>query len=583
MATPRVMAAVTGSLYCAGGSVVLAAGLDGLPVTPAVAGLLAIGALSVLTGLACLRWGRLLGRGVYHLLVAAGTVLIAAASLLAEHPATATALAGLMVFVALDSFFYFAGLGAVLQLLGAMAGGTAVLLVRPDVPDAVPVALCLVCVAVAVVVGALVRRASSASQDPLTGLANRRGFDDAVDRLLPLCARTGTPLSAALLDIDHFKAINDTHGHAVGDDLLRLVADRWSPALPAGAVLARHGGDEFSLLLPDSAGPVALAVVEQLRNAVPEVGLSCGVTQLQPGETASQLMRRADRALYQAKAAGRARSVLDDSGPDPLATELAAALAGDPVAAGLQVHYQGIVTLADGAVVGVEALARWSHPTLGPLSPARFIPLAEQTGLIGALGAHVLRTACADLADLHARTGRRLLLTVNVSGHQLCDPDFPDLVGAALAGTGWPAGSTVIEVTENLFEAESPAAVAALDTLREQGLSVAIDDFGTGYSSLARLDTLPADFLKLDHSFVSALTTSSKRARLMRSIMALSDALGLQLIAEGVETPAQADLLRSLGCLYAQGYHFSRPVPIAEVEALLPASAQTSTVPPLRQ
>ncbi len=578
------MAAVTGALYCTGGTVVLAAALDEPPAGPAVAGLTTIGVVAVLVGLACLRWGRWLGRGAYHLLVATGTVLIVLASLLAGSTATATALAGLMVFVALDAFFYFAGPGAVLQLLGAMVGGTAVLLARPDVPVAVPVALCLVCLAVAVVVGALVRRASSAAQDPLTGLPNRRGFDASVGQLLQVCARTGTPLSAALLDIDHFKTFNDAHGHAAGDDLLRLVADGWAPALPAGAVLARHGGDQFSLLLPDSTGPVALAVVEQLRAAVPEVGLSCGVTELQPGETASQLMRRADRALYQAKAAGRARSVLDDSAPDPLAAELAAALAGDPAAGGLQVHYQGIVTLADEAVVGVEALARWTHPTYGPVSPARFVPLAERTGLVGALGAHVLRTACADLAALHARTGRRLLLTVNVSGHQLCHPDFPALVAATLAATGWPAGSTVLEVTENLLEAESPVAVAALETLRAQGVSVAIDDFGTGYSSLARLDTLPADFLKLDHSFVSALTTSSRRARLMRSIMGLSDALGLQLIAEGVETAAQADLLRSLGCLYAQGFHFCRPVPASEVEALLHgAPAQTSTVPPLRQ
>lgn len=578
------MAAVTGSLYCAGGATVTVAAVDHLDRSPTGLALLAIGLVGLATGVGCLRWGRLLGRGVYHLLVAAGTVLIAAASLLAPDPATATALAGLMVFVTLDSFFYFAGVGAVLQLLGALTAGAGVLLVRPDVPVSVALALVLVCVAVAVVVGDLVRRASSAGRDPLTGLANRRRFDEAVEALLLATARSGDPLSAALLDIDHFKAVNDAHGHGAGDDLLRLVATRWGPALPAGAVLARHGGDEFSLLLPDSTGPVALALVEQLRHACPEVGLSCGVTQLQPGETASQLMRRADRALYQAKAAGRGRSVLDDSGPDPLAAELATALAGDPVASGLAVHYQGIVTVADGAVVGVEALVRWSHPRLGAVSPGRFVPMAEDSGLIGALGAHVLRTACRDLAALHARAGRRLLLTVNVSGHQLCDPAFPDLVTAALTDAGWPAGSTVLEVTENLLEAESPVAVATLERMRAQGLSVAIDDFGTGYSSLARLDTLPADFLKLDDSFVSALTTSTRRARLMRSIMALSDALGLQLVAEGVETQEQADLLRTLGCLYAQGFHFHRPAPIGDVEALLcGASAQTSTGPPLRQ
>ncbi len=279
VATPRVMAAVTGSLYCAGGSVVLAAGAGraarsprpwpacwpsgccrSSPGWPACAG-------------AAAGPGRLPPPGRRRHRPHRGRLAAGRAPRHGHRAGRADGLRG-------------AGLVLLLRRPGgraAAAGGDGrrarrCCVVRPDVPGAVPVALCLVCVAVAVVVGALVRRASSAGQDPLTGLANRRGFDEAVERLLQLCARTGTPLSAALLDIDHFKAVNDTHGHAAGDDLLRLVADRWSPALPAGAVLARHGGDEFSLLLPDTAGPVALAVVEQLRDAVPEVGLSCGVT-----------------------------------------------------------------------------------------------------------------------------------------------------------------------------------------------------------------------------------------------------------------------------------------------------------------
>ena len=583
VATIPVMARVTGGLYLAGGCAVLALGVDAPAGSPARAVLLAVAATALLTGLAVSAVGHHLPRSSYQVLVAGGTALIAVAVHWCPGPSAATAAAAIGTFVALDAFFFFPPIGATCQLSWLVVAVTGSLASVPDVPVSSVISLDVVLLAVAAVVGGLVRRASSASRDALTGLANRRGLDDAAGELLRMSVRSGTPLSAALLDLDHFSTVNDVGGHAAGDDLLRTVAERWRRDLPAGALLARHGGDEFALLLPDTTGPVALAVVEQLRNACPEIGLSCGVTQLQPGETRSQLMRRADRALYQAKSSGRARSVLDDASPDPIAADLAAALSGDASAAGLAVHYQGIVLVADGTVVGVEALARWEHPVLGSVSPARFVPLAERNDLVGALGTHVFRTACRDLADLHARTGRRLLLTVNVSGHQLCDPGFPAMVGSTLAETGWPAGSTVLEVTENLLEAESPTAVAALEALRRTGLSVAIDDFGTGYSSLARLDTLPADFLKLDHSFVSALTTSSRRARLLRSIMALSDALGLKLIAEGVETPAQADLLRSLGCLYAQGYHYARPAPIAEVVALLGAPDQTSTVPPLRQ
>jgi EAL domain-containing protein (putative c-di-GMP-specific phosphodiesterase class I) len=263
--------------------------------------------------------------------------------------------------------------------------------------------------------------------------------------------------------------------------------------------------------------------------------------------------------------------------------ELTAALAAGPGESGLEVHYQGIVAVGSGQLVGVEALARWEHPTLGAQSPARFVPLAEDHGLIDVLGRRVLDQACRDLAELHRQTGHRLLLTVNVSGHQLCDPDFPGDVRSALTAAGWPAASLVLEVTESLVEADSAAAVAALTALRDTGVSVAIDDFGTGFSSLARLDTLPADYLKLDDSFTAALTTSTRRARLMRSIVGMAEALDLQVIAEGVETPEQAERLRALGCRYAQGFLFHRPSPVAGLRELLREGAQTSTGPPLRQ
>ncbi|WP_347057412.1 EAL domain-containing protein [Blastococcus sp. HT6-30] len=249
-----------------------------------------------------------------------------------------------------------------------------------------------------------------------------------------------------------------------------------------------------------------------------------------------------------------------------MARDLAAALAGGCVG-GLSVHLQPIVTPADGAVAGVEALVGWHHPERVPVSPAEFVPVAEAEGLVGPLGAFVWTAACRDARTLSETTGRRLFLTVNVSGRELDDPHFPDRVLATLAATGWPAGQTVVEVTESLVEAESARSVTALHALRGHGLRVAIDDFGTGYSALARLDTLPTDYLKLDGSFVSSITTSTRRARLLRSVMALADALDLVLIAEGVETEEQARVLTTLGCPFAQGYLYGRPQPVAELVA----------------
>jgi diguanylate cyclase (GGDEF)-like protein len=225
------------------------------------------------------------------------------------------ALAGIYSFVAVAAFFLFAPPLALAYLVTAITACTVVLSVR-GVPAGPVVALAVVTATIALVVATLVRRASSASLDGLTGLANRRGFDDALDEAMRVTARSGAQFSVALVDVDHFKAINDQHGHAAGDDLLRSVARAWAPLVPRGALLARHGGDEFALLLPSCRGPVALRVVEGLRLACPKVPLSAGVAQHRPGELASQLMRRADTALYRAKADGRGRSVLHDDDQD---------------------------------------------------------------------------------------------------------------------------------------------------------------------------------------------------------------------------------------------------------------------------
>ncbi|MCZ2859959.1 putative bifunctional diguanylate cyclase/phosphodiesterase [Blastococcus sp. VKM Ac-2987] len=567
VATPRVVARTAGLLTTTGGlaAVALVLGTPGglREMHPAVVGM---GPVTTLLGLAVIRWGHLVPRIFFQVLVAVGAVGIGVVAVASPTAHGAVAVLALMTFASMDAFLFFPLLWALGFLAELLVIGAVVVVLRGDVATGPALVLGLLVVGSAGAVGVLARRAASAAEDALTGLMNRRGFDEALDSAVRTALRTGEPLAAALFDLDHFKTVNDTHGHAAGDEMLRTVAGAWRSSLPRGAVLARHGGDEFSLLLPGHDGDRALACAERLRAALPEIGTSVGVAEFELGDSPADVMRRADAALYRVKTFGRGRSELDAGGRSPMARDLAAALADGP-AGGLSVHLQPIVTPVDGAIAGVEALVRWTHPERGPVPPVEFVPVAEQEGLVGALGAFVWTAACRDARTLSDATGRALFLTVNVSGLELDDPGFPDRVLATLAATGWPASRTVVEVTESLVEAETTRSVAALHVLREHGLRVAIDDFGTGYSALARLDTLPTDYLKLDNSFVSSITTSNRRARLLRSVMALADALDLVLIAEGVETAEQAQTLTALGCPFAQGYLYSRPRPVAELVA----------------
>ncbi len=310
LATPQVMSQVTGFLYTVGGAGVTIAALIG-PGHGLDHGLLVIGAVALATGLCVMRWGSLLPRGCYHVLVGAGTVLILLGTAIAPDAATALGISCMITFVALDTFFYFAWPGALAQLSFALVGCPLVLHGRFGVPASSWVVIDVVCIGIAAVVGAIVQRASTAVQDPVTGLTNRRGFDESAEALMRRSTRNGEWLAAALLDIDHFKEVNDTFGHGAGDQLLRSLGTQWRRCVPTEAVLARHGGDEFALLLPHHTPEAALRVVEQMRASVAgTAALSCGVTVHRPGESASQLMRRADTALYEAKSAGRGRSVL---------------------------------------------------------------------------------------------------------------------------------------------------------------------------------------------------------------------------------------------------------------------------------
>ncbi|PZA23091.1 bifunctional diguanylate cyclase/phosphodiesterase [Modestobacter versicolor] len=522
---------------------------------------LAAGALSA--GAVTFRWGARWPRHAYHWPVASGAVLVALVVVSSPGPATAMAAAALLAFAAVDACFFFSLPLAWLHMAFGISAVTAALMVQGEVPLSIALALDSIVVALGTVVRGLVIRASSASRDPLTGLANRRGFDDSLHELRSASSRTTKVLSAALIDLDHFKRINDTAGHEEGDRVLCRIADVWGRELPPGAVLARHGGDEFALLLPGVTGPDAVALVRRIAAQHPDIGVSVGVAECRPGETAAELMRRADHALYDAKRAGRGRCELDGGTDLELIRDLAAALAAGDV----QVHYQPIVALPDGDVVGVEALARWTHPERGPVPPGEFVAAAEQSGLIHALGDHVLRTACADLAGVRTAAGLQVTLGVNVSGRELSDPGCADRVQAALAATGFPAGHLVVEVTESLVEGESATALATLHALRAACLTVSIDDFGTGYSSLSRLDTLPADVLKLDRAFVATLDASPRRAQMLRSLVSMCRALGLDVVAEGVETPEQEAAVRAVGCTFAQGWLYGRAVPLAEFVA----------------
>jgi diguanylate cyclase len=434
-----------------------------------------------------------------------------------------------------------------------------------------------------------------ANHDALTSLANRAALNDRLEQLLA----SGNDVTVLFIDLDGFKLVNDSWGHAVGDELLVQVAERMRRQLPSDVLLCRAGGDEFLVVTPtrlhDPDGTVfAGFVISELSQpfelsvgdvvVTPSIGVATSSHRRLPGEepdSAQTLVRDADTAMYRAKDGGRRRAVAYDRSMGEhvrqrveLDRALRLALAGDE----LDVAFQPIVKLASGRLVGFEALARWQRPD-GPCPPDVFIPIAEENGLIGQLGEAVLTRALDQLCRWRMSTPLEVGVNVNVSVRQLQDPRFVPQVLAALAARDLPTSVLRLEVTESTLVGKDVTANQSLGDLEDAGISVSVDDFGTGYSSLSYLSRLRVHEVKVDRSFVSGITTRPHDLAIVRATAAMAHAMHLGVVAEGIETPEQRDALVALGIERGQGWFFGRPMTADQAAALVVAQWEDATSP----
>jgi diguanylate cyclase (GGDEF)-like protein len=415
-----------------------------------------------------------------------------------------------------------------------------------------------------------------AFHDALTGLPNRALFNDRLDHAIARTEREDVPLAVLFCDLDGFKTVNDSLGHAAGDRLLQAVGRRLEASLRPADTVARFGGDEFAILLEDLAEGGATAAAGRVLHQLAEpfeiegrelaVSASIGIATPEPGDDAGAVLRNADLAMYRAKARGKGRFETFEPAMHAevvrrmeMELDLARAIEREQIV----VHYQPIFDLPSGEVAGLEALVRWDHPTAGLIHPAEFIPIAEESGQIVALGRHVLREACRRLALWRARYPAYdwLYVSVNVSGVQLREPGFVDEVDAALRAAEVDPSHLLLEMTETVLMEDSHQSKAMLEALRGLGVRLAIDDFGTGYSSLEYLDRLPIDALKIAKPFVDRLGAGPGSDAIPRAIADLADIFGLVVIAEGIEDRGQAELLVELGCRFGQGNAFAPALP----------------------
>jgi diguanylate cyclase (GGDEF)-like protein len=416
---------------------------------------------------------------------------------------------------------------------------------------------------------------------------------DRIGHALAVAKRDATTTAVLYADIDNFKLVNESLGHHAGDELLVQVARRLQDTLRAhgsgiranGDTLARIGGDEFVVLCESlSAERHAIGIAERINSAFAppfEVGnerlfarLSIGVALASSGATAASMIRDADAAMHQAKERGGARYEVFDADIRARVlnrirreNDLRQALEGDQ----LRLYYQPIVSVLDESIVGAEALIRWEHPEQGLLAPAEFIPLAEETGLIVPIGSWVIERACAQLAEWHSSLGPSspLHISVNVSPRQVTEDDLVSLITDLLEEHRLGAPQLILEVTESMLLTESSGSVAALGQLHDIGVRLALDDFGTGYSSLSYLRSFPFNVLKLDRSFISGLDHIAADVQIAAAVIEMARALAMTVIAEGVETLEQLEILRRLGCHLAQGFYFAAPIPEHEFSQLL--------------
>ncbi|WP_460354745.1 putative bifunctional diguanylate cyclase/phosphodiesterase [Mycobacterium sp. ZZG] len=525
-------------------------------------------AVAVFVGICVLLIGRRLSVRQFHLLVLTAIALITVSVTGSTGP-VAVSFATLYVFVACAAFFV-AWPTAVVYLAVAIACCLTALAIAPTVPWWTGVVTSVTAAAIGTLIAILGRIVSKAELDEVTGLPNRRGFDRAVNAEINRALVTGHGPAIVLMSVDAHTALHEEFGDRAGDALIHQLIDSWRGMLGRGQIFARRGDNEFALLLPAMTEQDAFELTELLRTGCSRE-FSAGVSAWEHGESASPVIERADAALRRARSIGRNRTMLESARLPPLALQLNDALAAQTI----DVHYQPVVRLIDDdTVVGVEALLRWS-PALGSeLHAGEVVRVAEDNGLIGVLDLYVLRRACLDARWMQQRSGLRLALSVNVSGLELVEPGYVARVAETLAETGWPAEQLVLEVTESVLDVDRPSSINALRELRRHGIRIAIDDFGTGYSSLSRLQKLPTDLLKLDASFIASITSAPSPPPLLQAVASLAYALDLPIVAEGVETRHQADLLRTMGCPLAQGYYFGRPQAREDLVAAIARAAR---------
>lgn len=425
------------------------------------------------------------------------------------------------------------------------------------------------------------RARSLAATDSLTGFHNRRSFQDRGETMIVEARQRGEAVALLMLDLDHFKTVNDVHGHAAGDMVLKNVADNISRALPAGAVAARLGGDEFACAFPFQpphpslvekvAEDIVGRITVPIRHAGSElaVSTSLGIARSdRDGDSIDMLLRRADIAMYAAKNSGRNRHSWFSASMEHELHRRTAIESGmrSGIAAGEFVpYYEQQVDLVSGKLLGFEMLARWESPTLGLVAPDHFIPIAEESGMIGELSLAIMRQAFLDARDWDPS----LTLSVNISPSQLRDPWLSQKILRLLTETGFPATRLEIEITESSLYDNMDLAQTIIASLKNQGIRIALDDFGTGYSSLSHLRALPFDRIKIDRSFVTAMGDNSESAAIVHAIAQLGESLGLPVTAEGVESAAIGNQLRSIGLVKGQGWHFGKPMTVEHTRQLL--------------